>query len=287
MSCHESLMARRRKKAKGTKSATSGTNGPGSTTTVEKALPSLPPGAATESAFSPELETPPAEQFSATPSGRRPSAQRTLRSEKDTPASSFRRDVSPLSDEARKGGFTCAQWLKLFLKTADTLPQMALPCPRVLTKKAAVRACPRSQMTARTRASSRWRSTPTPLRDRLLSPENEYLTPTTHHLPNPRRRETTLLVGRLRNRTETFCARIGHLLQDPSPQSAKAVMLRSSLAKRRVVRTSHIKRRDDRRSASRLDRTPRCRRLLQLWEALNKKGRSARRCRRLTPAPTR
>lgn len=165
--------------------------------------------------------------------------------------------------------------------------KMALPCPRVLTKKAAVRACPRSQMTARTRASSRWRSTPTPLRDRLLSPENEYLTPTTHHLPNRRRRETTLLVGRLRNRTETFCARIGHLLQDPSPQSAKAVMPRSSLAKRREVRTSHIKRRDDRRSASRLDRTPRCRRLLRLWEALNKKGRSARRCRRLTPAPTR
>jgi hypothetical protein len=111
MSCHESLMARRRKKAKGTRSVTGGTSGPGSTTTsttVEKALPSLPPGAATESAFSPEMETPPADQYSGTPGGRS-SAQRTLRSEKDAPLSNFKRDVSPMSDEMRRGGFTCAQ----------------------------------------------------------------------------------------------------------------------------------------------------------------------------------
>ena len=120
MSCHESLMARRRKKAKGTRSVTGGTTGPGSTTTVEKALPSLPPGAATESAFSPEMETPPTEQHSGTPGGRS-SAQRTLRSEKDAPISNFKRDVSPMSDELRRGGFTCAQWLKPYLNMADTL----------------------------------------------------------------------------------------------------------------------------------------------------------------------
>jgi len=123
MSCHESLMARRRKKAKGTRSVTGGTSGPGSTTTsttVEKALPSLPPGAATESAFSPEGETPPVDQYSGTPGGRS-SAQRTLRSEKDAPMSNFKRDVSPMSDEMRRGGFTCAQWLKRYLNMADTL----------------------------------------------------------------------------------------------------------------------------------------------------------------------
>lgn len=121
MSCHESLMARRRKKAKGSRSTAGGgggTNGPGSTTTVEKALPSLPPGAATESAFSPEMETPPVEH--STP-GARSSAQRTLRSEKDAPSNHHRRDVSPLSDDTRRGGFTCAQWLKPYLNMADTL----------------------------------------------------------------------------------------------------------------------------------------------------------------------
>jgi hypothetical protein len=122
MSCHESLMARRRKKAKGTRSVTSGSNGPGSiaSTQVEKALPSLPPGAAPESAFSPEVETPPTEHYSGTPGGRS-SAQRTLRSEKDAPVSNFKRDVSPMSDEIRRGGFTCAQWLKPYLNMADTL----------------------------------------------------------------------------------------------------------------------------------------------------------------------
>ncbi|KAM0724201.1 hypothetical protein Q7P37_000083 [Cladosporium fusiforme] len=102
MSCHESLMARRRKKAKGTRSVTGGTNGPGSTTTVEKALPSLPPGAATESAFSPEMETPPEHS---TP-GSRSTAQRTLRSEKDAPSNHHRRDVSPMSDDMRRDGPT-------------------------------------------------------------------------------------------------------------------------------------------------------------------------------------
>jgi hypothetical protein len=130
MSCHESLMARRRKKNKGARSVTGGTNGPGSTTaatsstTVEKALPSLPPGAATEAAFSPEVETPPTDHHAGTPGGRSittTTTTRTLRSEKDAPPSHYKRDVSPLSDEMRRGGFTCAQWLKPYLNMADTL----------------------------------------------------------------------------------------------------------------------------------------------------------------------
>jgi hypothetical protein len=124
-------MARRRKKAKGTRSVTGGSNGPGASstsTTVEKALPSLPPGAATESAFSPEVETPPAEQYSGTPGGRS-SAQRTMRSEKDAPMNNFKRDVSPMSDEVRRGGFTCAQWLKPYLNMADTLSSDAQTLP--------------------------------------------------------------------------------------------------------------------------------------------------------------
>jgi hypothetical protein len=44
-----------------------------------------------------------------------------LRSEKDAPMSNFKRDVSPMSDEMRRGGFTCAQWLKPYLNMADTL----------------------------------------------------------------------------------------------------------------------------------------------------------------------
>ena len=100
MSCHESLMARRRKKAKSApRTAQSGANG---STTVEKALPSLPPGAASSSAFSPEIETPP-EIF--TEAARSPK-ERQLKSRKDV---SVKRDVSPMSEDSRRGGLLCAQ----------------------------------------------------------------------------------------------------------------------------------------------------------------------------------
>ncbi|KAK6428849.1 Rho-type gtpase-activating protein [Oleoguttula sp. CCFEE 5521] len=119
MSCHESLMARRRKKSKGTPrpSAPSATR---SGSAIEKALPSLPPGAAPEAAFSPESETPPMETYTATTNASSP-PPRALRPTKDGPTDKFKRDVSPMSDEARRGGFTCAQWLKRYLSMADTL----------------------------------------------------------------------------------------------------------------------------------------------------------------------
>ncbi|KAK0870296.1 Rho-type gtpase-activating protein [Friedmanniomyces endolithicus] len=104
MSCHESLMARRRKKAKAApRQATAGSNGP--TAAVEKALPSLPPGAAPEPAFSPEIETPPSEIFNGTASTRSP-RQPQLKPGRDASATNLKRDVSPMSDEARKDGLT-------------------------------------------------------------------------------------------------------------------------------------------------------------------------------------
>ena len=101
MSCHESLMARRRKKAKtgGTRQAQGGAS-----TTMEKALPSLPPGAASQSAFTPDTETPLSDPYS-DHSGRR-SPRQHLKSKRDASISKMKRDVSPLSDDARNGGFT-------------------------------------------------------------------------------------------------------------------------------------------------------------------------------------
>jgi len=108
MSCHESLMARRRKKSKGAPRQAQGGANAGATV-AEKALPSLPPGAIPPGAFSPEVETPPSE-YSETPGARSP--KQPLKSRKDASSSNLKRDVSPMSDDARKGGFTCAQWLK-------------------------------------------------------------------------------------------------------------------------------------------------------------------------------
>nr|OQO13830.1 hypothetical protein B0A51_17292 [Rachicladosporium sp. CCFEE 5018]OQO17202.1 hypothetical protein B0A51_15167 [Rachicladosporium sp. CCFEE 5018] len=104
MSCHESLMARRRKKSKGTPrpSAPSATR---SGSAIEKALPSLPPGAAPEAAFSPDSETPPMETYTAGTNANSP-PPRALRPTKDGAADKFKRDVSPMSDEARRDGQT-------------------------------------------------------------------------------------------------------------------------------------------------------------------------------------
>lgn len=107
MSCHESLMARRRKKAKTAPRQAQG----GANATGDKALPSLPPGAAPTSAFSPDIETPLSEPYSEH-SGRR-SPRQHLKSRKDASTNNLKRDVSPVSDGARKGGCTCAYWLKV------------------------------------------------------------------------------------------------------------------------------------------------------------------------------
>ena len=100
-------MARRRKKSG--KTSKPAQNGPPTAAAKEKALPSLPPGAVPSSAFSPDIETPPSESYSGTPGARSPPErsyyppQRTLSSR----GAGAKRDVSPMSDDARRGGFTC------------------------------------------------------------------------------------------------------------------------------------------------------------------------------------
>ncbi|KAI5367944.1 Putative Rho GTPase activation protein [Septoria linicola] len=102
MSCHESLMARRRKKARTPKQAAAGAQ-PGH----DKALPSLPPGVAPQSAFTPEGETPP-ETYSEnqTPQTEVPGQRHAAARTRGTSNANYKRDVSPLSDDLRRDGPT-------------------------------------------------------------------------------------------------------------------------------------------------------------------------------------
>ena len=91
-------MARRRKKAKtAPRPSQTGSNGP--TPSVEKALPSLPPGAVPTSAFAPEAETTPELYSEGGPS---PSERQT---NSKANAAAMKRENSPMSEEARRGGF--------------------------------------------------------------------------------------------------------------------------------------------------------------------------------------
>ncbi|KAF2723347.1 RhoGAP-domain-containing protein [Polychaeton citri CBS 116435] len=96
MSCHESLMARRRKKSKNLAKASLDPNG-----RVEKALPSLPPGAASLTAFSPDIETPP-ELTASVSNGKSPGQRHGQGPGRREPSASNRRDVSPMSDDTHK-----------------------------------------------------------------------------------------------------------------------------------------------------------------------------------------
>ncbi|KAK5175588.1 Rho-type gtpase-activating protein [Saxophila tyrrhenica] len=100
MSCHEALMARRRKRTKtSSKAATNST-----AQVKEKALPSLPPGAVPPAAFTPDAETPPLDSQTSTPGVRSPPER--MQSRRDAPSNNLKRDVSPLSDDARRDGPT-------------------------------------------------------------------------------------------------------------------------------------------------------------------------------------
>lgn len=124
MSCHESLMARRRKKARTPKPTASSSGGP------EKALPSLPPGALNQSAFTPEDETPPdvyGVSHGTSHSQPRSPRDRQLGSRNGASSSNFKRDVSPLSDDVRRGGFTCAKRLKRLTTTDSSVDGPTLP----------------------------------------------------------------------------------------------------------------------------------------------------------------
>lgn len=112
-------MARRRKKARAPKPSVGTPGG-------DKALPSLPPGAAHQAAFTPDSETP--DERPATHSSQQRSPRDgQLSSRNGASSSNKQRDVSPLSDDARGGGSTCAKWLKLRTITDETTEGPTLP----------------------------------------------------------------------------------------------------------------------------------------------------------------
>lgn len=99
MECHESLMARRRKKtarnaAQRQKSSNSGVK-------LDKSLPSLPPSIAPKSAFSPDVDTPGSETYSDTPTE---VPSRTHLGEQSL-LSRDRRDASPAGSHNNAKGF--------------------------------------------------------------------------------------------------------------------------------------------------------------------------------------
>ncbi|OCK86068.1 RhoGAP-domain-containing protein [Lepidopterella palustris CBS 459.81] len=95
MSCHESLMARRRKKSKKPPAA----NGPGAIR--DKSLPALPPNALPSSAFTPDMDTPPSEVYSEPPTTEVSPQPRGSKSRKETSPANLHRDASPASLEDR------------------------------------------------------------------------------------------------------------------------------------------------------------------------------------------
>lgn len=95
-------MARRRKKAKTPKPAAATGGG------AEKALPSLPPGAAPLSAFTPEAETPPdllSDSHSSLQGPRSPrdTGRQAMSGSGGKSSGTLQRDVSPVSDDPRRG----------------------------------------------------------------------------------------------------------------------------------------------------------------------------------------
>lgn len=105
MTCHESLMARRRKKSKAAvdlqKAATNNGQSP---MLIHKSLPSLPPGVAAETTPSGETETPPLETEGHIDSASRP----RFYGSRTGSSRSVRRDASPAAPAAtgdlRRGG---------------------------------------------------------------------------------------------------------------------------------------------------------------------------------------
>ncbi|KAF2456128.1 hypothetical protein BDY21DRAFT_288458 [Lineolata rhizophorae] len=105
MSCHEALMARRRKKTKNHKrTAPSGANG---SVIVDKSLPALPPNADRPGAFvrAADIDTPPSESYTDTPTELSP-RPRTARSRKEASPGNLKREASPASADERKENLT-------------------------------------------------------------------------------------------------------------------------------------------------------------------------------------
>ncbi|EOA86207.1 uncharacterized protein SETTUDRAFT_47563 [Exserohilum turcica Et28A] len=96
MSCHESLMARRRKKSK---------KPPSIAPKVDKSLPALPPQepSTTSSSFTPDIDTP-SDAFSEPPTT--DVSPRPPHPKRGDSSSNFRRDVSPAPESARRDNTT-------------------------------------------------------------------------------------------------------------------------------------------------------------------------------------
>ena len=91
MECHESLMQRRRKKTQknGSNRHKHLQQPPNNTMLLDKSLPSLPPSAVNQGAFSPDNGSPPSESYSETPTELPPTAHKppsSLRSRSETGA---------------------------------------------------------------------------------------------------------------------------------------------------------------------------------------------------------
>ena len=122
MACHESLMARRRKKSKASRQHTATLNG-AAANVFDKSLPALPPNAALLPA---ELETPPSDGQIDTPSDMSPAQgpKPRLRSKKEASTLNLKREAEP-SEAIRKGMTTDPKCFRLYLECVLhlTLPQ--------------------------------------------------------------------------------------------------------------------------------------------------------------------
>ena len=231
MSCHEALMARRRKRTK-PKGATNG-----SISTKEKALPSLPPGAVSQAAFTPDTETPGSEVV---PAARSP-PERQYQSRADTGSTSIKREVSPLAEDASRGRFTSTRWLNN--QPWLIRPQMVLPYQHLPTSIRNLRFLA-NLMTAKSSVFFPWHSIPT------LSPHHHRSKGKSSHVMTRHRQrrltaevETTLEAAS--NLTEISCGKRGPVRQEmPQLSGSQADQaIRSSRA-----HISGIKRKDGKRS---------------------------------------
>ena len=97
MSCHESLMARRRKNKKASRNPTPASNG------LNKSLPSLPPQGMPEDFESPDIETPPSEKLTdSVYSGGTSSARHSKRKDGSERPSMSREISSPTAGDSRR-----------------------------------------------------------------------------------------------------------------------------------------------------------------------------------------
>lgn len=131
MSCHESLMARRRKKAKQSRQAVAGSGS--NPMVLDKSLPALPPSAIPGQALHPAVETPPSDSYTDTPGDRSPRSK-YLSTSRDN---SSRRDISPLSDDG-KGKSSSSNQAFVLRMTDSSTETLTLPASTYKAERASI-----------------------------------------------------------------------------------------------------------------------------------------------------